>query len=76
MTTEKIENVIYASIIRYCESKEKTEIKNGHHLAQKITELVAADLQKLFDKTLSTATAQTKAEVYDVMFDTTQNAES
>jgi len=33
-------------------------------------------LNKSIDEVLRSATAQTKAEVYDVMFDTTQNAES
>jgi|LakMenEpi03Aug12_release.lakeMendotaPanAssembly.Ray.scaffolds.fasta_scaffold94031_7 hypothetical protein len=32
--------------------------------------------EQRIDAVLRSATAQTKAEVYDVMFDTTQNAES
>lgn len=49
-----IENNIYASIIGYCEGRERKPVGNGHHMAQDLTTLVAIGLlpkqqRKVFD---------------------------
>jgi DNA-binding CsgD family transcriptional regulator len=63
-----IENKIYASIIGACELLENKSIGNGHHLAQRLTELVSIGLlpkeqKKIYD--ILTYDPQTTTEIAD-----------